>query len=268
MAGRERSGPEAARGDLFEGRPWVLTPGPHVGAEHLARVRELVGWAGADPVVMTAAAHDAAVALISHAPQLVASAMAAELVTGAAADLELAGPGIRDLTRIAASEPELWVDIVSANAGPVAAVLRGVVDRLATVCDSLTKVEEAADRRVDSSVPGAGGEAGMSTPRRSEEPTEIVLRRLLVAGNEGRSRLPGKHGAAPVPYAVVPVVIPDEAGALARLFAAAGEAGVNIEDVAIEHAPGQAVGLVELSVRPDRASALAQALQRGGWRVH
>ena len=91
---------------------------------------------------------------------------------------------------------------------------------------------------------------------------------MLVAGNRGRALLPGKHGAAAVEYAVVPVVIPDEPGALARLFVAAGEAGVNIEDVSIEHVPGQPVGLVELSVRPDQAVELTDALQRGGWRVH
>ena len=69
-------------------------------------------------------------------------------------------------------------------------------------------------------------------------------------------------------YAVVPVVIPDEPGALARLFLAAGEAGVNLEDVAIEHSPGQPVGLVELSVAPDRVDALVAALRDGGWGVH
>lgn len=100
------------------------------------------------------------------------------------------------------------------------------------------------------------------------QPPGSVLRSILAAGRAGRDRIPGKHGGRAVHYAVVPVVIPDEPGALARLFAAAGEAGVNIEDVAIEHSPGQPVGLVELSVAPDRADDLHRALRERGWLVH
>jgi prephenate dehydrogenase len=63
-------------------------------------------------------------------------------------------------------------------------------------------------------------------------------------------------------------VIPDEPGALARLLASAGEAGINVEDIAIEHSPGQPMGLVELSVSPEHADALAAALTDMGWSVH
>jgi prephenate dehydrogenase len=107
----------------------------------------------------------------------------------------------------------------------------------------------------------------MSMNRSIDESVDVV-RDFLVLGRAGRARLPGKHGRAAVSYAVVPVVIPDQPGALARLFAAAGEAGVNIEDVSIEHAPGQPVGLVELSVRPELADTLTAGLQATGWRVH
>ena len=262
MSGRERSGPEAARGDLFEGRPWVVTPGPSAGVEHVTRLVDLVRLTGAEPVVMSAADHDVAVATVSHAPQVLASALAAQLSDAPDAALDVAGPGIRDVTRIAASDPDLWVDILAANAGPVAKVLTEVVSRLVTVRDALAStqshdVEEQVSRSLDS-----------STNRDVPEPTASVLRELLVAGRVGHARLPGKHGAPAVSYAVVPVVIPDEPGALARLFLAAGAAGVNIEDVAIEHAAGQPVGLVELSVRLDRAAPLTQALHDDGWRVH
>jgi prephenate dehydrogenase len=67
---------------------------------------------------------------------------------------------------------------------------------------------------------------------------------------------------------VVPVVLADRPGELARLFADAGDAGVNIEDVRIEHSPGQAVGLVELSVAPAVATRLVEALVALGWVVH
>ena len=95
-----------------------------------------------------------------------------------------------------------------------------------------------------------------------------ALREVLLRGNSGRARLPGKHGGRPTAYALVPVVLPDQPGELARLFAAAGEAGVNIEDVSIEHSPGQPVGLVELSVAPGRRAHARRGARERGWQLH
>ncbi|KWX10662.1 prephenate dehydrogenase, partial [Carbonactinospora thermoautotrophica] len=89
----------------------------------------------------------------------------------------------------------------------------------------------------------------------------------LKRGNAGVARIPGKHGAPPARYAVVPVIIGDRPGELARLFTDVGEAGVNIEDLAIEHSPGQPVGLVEISVEPAVAATLTAELRRRGWTV-
>jgi prephenate dehydrogenase len=91
---------------------------------------------------------------------------------------------------------------------------------------------------------------------------------VLARGVEGRRALPGKHGQRPTPFVVVPVVIKDRPGQLGLLFADAGAAQVNIEDVSIEHSPGQPVGVVELSVRPEQAPALVDALRARGWSVH
>jgi prephenate dehydrogenase len=88
---------------------------------------------------------------------------------------------------------------------------------------------------------------------------------LLEAGRAGVARIPGKHGEAPRLFAVVQVVIRDQPGELARLFNAAGEAGVNIEDIRIEHSPGLPVGVAELSVRPAEVTALLRAMESGGW---
>jgi prephenate dehydrogenase len=281
MAGRERSGPEAARGDLFGGQPWLLTPSERTDPDAVARVSDLVRAVGAEPVELSATAHDAAVAVVSHTPQIVASAMAAQLANADPEALVLAGPGIRDVTRIAASDPDLWTSILRANAGPVAGQLDGVITALTAVRDALRAGPSSASDvspavaadpdgdpltggRLDAS---AGRFSDMSMNRPIDESADVV-RDFLVRGRAGRARLPGKHGRAAVSYAVVPVVIPDQPGALARLFAAAGEAGVNIEDVSIEHAPGQPVGLVELSVRPELADALTAGLQATGWRVH
>ncbi|MFD5760154.1 prephenate dehydrogenase/arogenate dehydrogenase family protein, partial [Streptomyces sp. NPDC127044] len=79
MSGREKSGPLAATGDLFEGRPWVLTPTRDTDTEVLNLALELVSHCRAVPVVMDADAHDRAVALVSHMPHLVSSMVAARL---------------------------------------------------------------------------------------------------------------------------------------------------------------------------------------------
>ncbi|MET7754899.1 prephenate dehydrogenase [Streptomyces sp. NPDC005389] len=245
MSGKERSGPLAATADLFEGRPWVLTPTRDTDTEVLNLALELVALCRAVPVVMDADAHDRAVALVSHTPQLVSSMVAARLEEADESAVRLCGQGIRDVTRIAASDPRMWVEILSANPGPVADVLSGVAADLDETVRALRSLQSAdEDKRRD----GASG-------------VEDVLRR----GNAGRSRVPGKHGAAPTTYETVAVLISDQPGELARIFADAGRAGVNIEDVRIEHATGQQAGLVQLMVEPSAAPGLAAALQERGW---
>ena len=194
---------------------------------------------------MDADAHDRAVALVSHTPQLVSSMVAARLEEADESAVRLCGQGIRDVTRIAASDPRMWVEILSANPGPVADVLSGVAADLDETVRALRSLQSAdEDKRRD----GASG-------------VEDVLRR----GNAGRSRVPGKHGAGPTVYETVAVLISDQPGELARIFADAGRAGVNIEDVRIEHATGQQAGLVQLMVEPSTAPVLGAALQERGW---
>jgi prephenate dehydrogenase len=245
MSGKERSGPLAATADLFEGRPWVLTPTRETDTEVLNLALELVALCRAVPVVMDADAHDRAVALVSHTPQLISSMVAARLADADETAVRLCGQGIRDVTRIAASDPTMWIDILSANPGPVADVLAGVAADLDETVRALRALQSSdEDKRRD----GASG-------------VEDVLRR----GNAGRERVPGKHGAAPAVYETVAVLISDRPGELARIFADAGSAGVNIEDVRIEHATGQQAGLVQLMVEPSAAPVLAAALRERGW---
>jgi prephenate dehydrogenase len=238
LAGREKNGPAAARADLFLGRTWALCPEPDTSDVATALVTVLVRECGAVPVRTEAAAHDRWVGLISHAPHLVAAAMAASLEGAPPEALGLAGQGLRDVTRIAAGDTGLWTQILSANAGPVAEVLAAVAADLAEAARVL-----------------AGGE--------DLKPVAALLDR----GQAGVARIPGKHGGAPREFTAVQVVIPDRPGELARLFRATGEAGVNIEDVRIEHSPGLPVGVAELSVRPAEAARLLAALDRGGWPV-
>src|SRR3984885_2801494 len=241
LAGRERHGPAAAQADLFLGRTWALCPLPETAPGALDAVTGLRLACGADPVVTDPATHDSWVALVSHAPHLVAVAMAARLAPSAvpADALKLAGQGLRDVTRTAAGDSALWTQILTANAGPVAEVVAAVAEDLADAARLLARLP--------------AGAAGVTS--------------LLERGQAGTGRIPGKHGGKPRNFTVVQVVLADRPGELARLFNAAGAAGVNIEDIRLEHSPGLPVGVAELSVRPDQAGQLLDAMEAGGWPV-
>jgi prephenate dehydrogenase len=245
LAGRERSGPAAARADLFLGRPWVLCPDERTDAAALAAVSGLVTACGGQLVHLNAAEHDRWVALVSHAPQVVSVAMAARLEQAPPAALGLAGQGLRDVTRIAASDPGLWLQILTANARPAAAVLALVAQDLQAAAAALEDLAEGED---------------------ADEALK-QLADLLDRGGAGVAAIPGKRGGPAPDYAIVQVVIPDRPGELARLFEAAGRAGINIEDVGIEHSPGLPAGVAELSVRPEAVPALTSALAACGWPV-
>jgi len=245
MAGREVSGAAGARADLLDDRLWVVTPLDTSGIEHVRRVHRLVATCGALPVEMGLAEHDAAVALVSHTPQVLSSVLAGQLVQSDVDHVRIAGQGLRDMTRIAASNIPMWSDILTANAGPVADVLDGVVEDLQRTVTALRRLAEQdeADRGADD------------------------VARVLRAGVEGQSRIPGKHGAAPSAYREVSVIVADRPGELARLFTAVGEAEVNLEDIRIEHVFGRPSGLVALFVRPEAGERLIAALGERGFDV-
>jgi prephenate dehydrogenase len=243
LSGRERSGPAAARADLFLGRPWAICPAPETAADCVAAVTGLARACGAQPVTMSAADHDRWVALVSHVPHLVAAAMAARLEHAADGALALAGQGLRDVTRIAGGDAGLWMQILAANAGHAREVVAATAAELEAVADALAGIAESDDAAVKH------------------------LADLLERGRAGVRRIPGKRGAPAPAYAIVQVVISDQPGELARLFQAAGAAGINIEDVGIEHSPGLPAGVAELSVRQDAVPRLTAALAAGGWPV-
>ena len=257
MAGRERSGAGSADSDLFAGRPWVVV-GQDSDPEAELAIRNLAVDVGATPVRMGASEHDAAVAAVSHMPQLIASLVAARLEELGESALALSGQGLRDVTRIAASDPRLWSAIVVGNAGPVADLLRRISDDLSAL---ITGIEAAA---CDPGGPEytAPGAASTIAPGAVGAVTDVMTR-----GNAGRARIPGKHGGAPRRYAEVQVLVPDAAGELGRLFSDVGAAGVNIEDFSLEHSAGQSAGIALISVLPAAAQGLEEALDTKGWRV-
>ncbi|MGL5929380.1 MAG: prephenate dehydrogenase [Dermatophilaceae bacterium] len=246
MAGRERSGAVSGRHDLFDGRAWVLTPTSETSRAAVELVTSVARSVGAAVMVMSPEAHDAAVAAVSHVPQLVASLVAARLDTIDDGALALAGQGLRDVTRIAASDPHLWTQILAGNAAAVRAVLAEVGADLDRVVRALAEIERLDD------APGSRG----------------VIAGVIAAGNAGQARIPGKHGAAPTVYTTVRVLVPDEPNQLGRLFADIGGVGVNIEEFHLDHGLGQAFGLAEVDVLPGAAAGLQAALVERGWRLH
>lgn len=248
MAGRERSGPVAARGELFTSMPWVICPAtePDGGrqlstAAAVERATALGRVLGASVHRMDAATHDESVALISHLPQVAASLVASRLQDAPVGALALSGNGLRDVTRIAASDPNLWVQILSANAGSVVELLYGLredVERLIATLEA----------------PAAPG-------------SQADIAQLVAEGNAGVVRIPGKHGAPPQSFAVVTVIVDDRPGQISAVLNDVSAVGVNVEDLRMEHSAGHQVGMVELSVLPGRRDELADALTEMGWKV-
>ncbi|WIE62670.1 prephenate dehydrogenase [Curtobacterium sp. MCLR17_032] len=240
MAGRERSGPTAARADLFIGRPWVIAGHDDISHQRAAVVEHLALDLGATVVPMDPESHDRAVAVVSHAPQLVATLMASRLRDAPGEALGLAGGGVRDVTRIAASDPGLWVQIIGANAEHIRPVLADLRDELDRVLTAL------AD-------PAAAG-----SPR--------AIAETMASGNRGVERLPGKHGST-ARFAQVVVLIDDRPGQFAELLTTIGELGINLEDLRLEHSPGAQIGIVEVSVVPEHEQRLVEELEGRGWRI-
>ena len=240
LAGRERGGTISARGDLFLGRPWVICRDEMTPQWALALVEDLAHDVGALTIEMTPEAHDEAVGLVSHVPQIISSLMAKQLQNASEDAVRLAGQGLRDVTRIAASSPELWIQILGANSEAVVAVLERIQDDLAEMTQALRNVDAPGARR--------------------------AIAREISAGNEGVARLPGKHGQNRR-FASLIVLVDDTPGQIAKLLTEIGELGINLEDLRLEHAEGAQMGLVEFSVLPEVVATLTIELEKLGWRV-
>jgi prephenate dehydrogenase len=235
MAGREVGGAESARSDLFQGRAWIIDS-TGVDSEVLGKAKSLIAALGADLVDLPVAEHDQAVALISHLPQVIASLLAKQLSGNPEGWLTLAGSGVRDTTRIAGSDPKLWREIIAANSESIKPLLENFSR------DLLQFIEVIGD--------------------------ESAVEKMIADGQLGRSAIPGKHGGKVREYAYLPIVIEDKPGQLAAIFNECARANVNVEDLSIEHSPGQETGLITLAISPADSAKLSDHLSKAGWSVH
>ncbi|GBD84900.1 prephenate dehydrogenase [bacterium BMS3Abin02] len=221
MAGREVSGPEAATPVLFRGATWILiTDGAD--SDDIEQVEEIVRQLGANPVRMSAGEHDRAVAVVSHLPQLLASTLIAEAATELG-DLSLVGGGFRDLTRVAASDADLWSELLAANRPLVVETIERFGCRLQRWAD-LLEVEAHAE------VAAALAEAG----RLQED----------------------LHPAV----GTVEVSLLDRPGELAAVGRALDHSQVDVRDLQLRHSPHGGGGLLQVFVRNGDIPALCQAL--------
>ena len=166
VAGTERAGPEAASATLFAGRPCVVCPTAATGAAALALVTRLWKTFGGDVVTMDADVHDRVLGACSHLPHAAAYALAAAVGQSDGAALEQIGKlmttSLRDTTRVAASSPTMWRDILLDNRREVLPLLDrliGELQRLRAVIDggdgaALEKLLAAAKQSRDRLIPG------------------------------------------------------------------------------------------------------------------
>jgi len=236
MAGREIGGAGSARADLFQGRSWILTPEADCSPESKNLVLELISILGATPIELSAQDHDAAVARISHLPQIAASLVAKQLIGTPAEWMELAGQGLRDTTRIAGSDEKLWKDIIHSNRAEISELLISLQNDLTQMIESL------------------------------DDPVKIA--ELIAAGRDGKAMIPGKHGGKAREYSFLPIVIDDKPGQLGAIFNECAAMQVNVEDLNIEHSPGQLSALITLSLSAVDAEKLSSHLSSIGWNVH
>jgi prephenate dehydrogenase len=236
MAGREVGGAASARADLFVGRSWVITPMANTDVNSLKTVEDLIELLGASPVMMSSEDHDAAVAKISHLPQILSSILAGQLSGTKPEWMELAGQGLRDTTRIAGSDEKLWKEIIYSNRKILSGLLKSLNDDVEMMIQSL------------------------------DDPDQIE--KILAKGRSGRNLIPGKHGGKAREYSYLPIVIDDKPGQLAAIFNQCSTLDVNVEDLNIEHSPGQLNALITLALSAHDAQKLSDHLASIGWNVH
>ena len=238
MAGREMSGAQSARADLFTGRAWIAIDENKSSKKAKEIASELISTCGGSVYWMSASEHDEIVAKISHIPQILSTALAASLLNISEEKLNLSGQGLRDLTRLADADSKLWSQILLENRERLTPIISELVSQLEAVQENLS--QNSAEK----------------------------MRDFLTKGKSGKAKIPGKHGAKAREYSFLPIVIDDKPGELARIFNECAKAAVNIEDLSIEHSPGQETGLITLALSSADCAKLSDHLEKLGFKVH
>ena len=237
MAGREVSGAENARADLFNGRAWIAISDELMSEKAKKIGTDLVAMCGSTLYWMSSLEHDQTVATISHLPQILSSLLAGALHDISTDNLNLSGQGLRDLTRLANSDSKMWSEIFLTNRKVISPLLDEIINNLQSLKNSLNK-------------------------------NDNQVFEFMEKGNRGKNKIPGKHGEKARDYSYLPIVIDDKPGELARIFNECANISVNIEDLSIEHSPGQETGLITLALSDADCVKLSAHLGHLGFKVH
>ena len=220
MAGSEQDGVDGADQQIFEGAVWVLTPTEGTNDLGLRQLQTVLSSMGCDVVTMTPERHDALVAIVSHVPHLTAASLmclADDRALDDAPLLRLAAGGFRDMTRIAAGHPEIWLDICEQNSEAIVAVLDEFSDRISNVRSLVAE----ADRD------------GLTT--------------VLSQARRARTNLPSRY-VRPQDLIEIRIPIPDRKGQIANITMLAADCDVNIADIEVAHSTEGAEGVLVLVV--------------------
>ncbi len=241
MAGSHEGGAAHATPDLFVGATYLLMPTASTDPDAYRRLHGLVSRVGARVLAVDPARHDLLVAVTSHLPQLAATTLmnlAADRAREQDAELLLlAAGGFRDATRVAASNPDLWLDICAENRQAIVAVLDDYRERIG----SLRSLLSVGD--------------------------DVGLRRELADARAARRALPGKESVTGV-LVELHLPIPDRPGVIAEVATGVGSVAVNIEDIAVEHDPEGGRGTLRLAIVGEEQAARARAaLESRGYDV-
>jgi prephenate dehydrogenase len=237
MAGSEQEGIEGARADLFVGAAWVVTPTPATGDDIYTTLNGLLRELRAEVVAVTPEEHDVLVSFVSHVPQLAASTLMDVATTHEAqhrALLRLAAGGFRDMTRIAASQPSIWLDILTSNRDAVL----GALDAYLVGLQHARDIVAAGDRD--------------------------ALEKLLGRARAARRNLPVGISMA-TRLVELRIVVPDSPGVIAEVTTLAGRLGVNVVDLEIAHSMEGAAGVLVLIVAAADADGFEAGLHDLGY---
>jgi prephenate dehydrogenase len=235
LAGAETAGVGNARADLFDGARWYLTPTERSSGLLYDALQRVVVGLGARPQAIGAEAHDRLMATVSHLPHVVANVLVGQAAAELTRDSERmpeVGPSFRDATRVAGSNPEIWGDILAGNREAVAAAIEDAARRLREAAELVRGGDPAAI---------AGWHRSAAAERRRLQEAE------LAAG----------------PLAELRIIVANRPGTVAELALALGEAGVNIEDMALHPAPDMRSGAISLWVAGEGQAERAHELVRG-----
>ena len=238
MAGSEQEGIDGANQEIFDGAVWVLTPTPASDDLGLRDLQTTLASIGCDVVTMAPERHDALVAIVSHVPHLTAASLmclADDRALDDAPLLRLAAGGFRDMTRIAAGHPEIWLDICEENRDAIVSVLDEFSDRISNVREIVAHSDRAG------------------------------LTDLLSQARKARTTLPSRY-VRPQELVEVRIPIPDQKGQIANITMLAADCEVNVADIGVAHSPEGTQGVLVLVVAQAEVQRVLAVLAGQGYR--